>query len=67
MTNDEIYSELALKLLGKDLQHLDPEELHVIQSIAKRDVSSRDTHDVVDGKLTYGEHLSDRVAAIGGS
>ena len=67
MTAEDTFADLSMKLLGKDLQSLEPEELNVIQAIAERNLSSRDAHDLAIDTSTYGERLSDRVAAVGGS
>lgn len=59
--------QLAQKLLGKQKHELEPEERDVLTTIATQGVVSRDAEDVADEQETYGEQLSDRVAAVGGS
>jgi uncharacterized membrane protein len=59
--------ELAQRLLRKPASALDAEERRVLQGIESGTVLSRDAADVADEQSTFGEHLSDRVAAIGGS
>lgn len=59
--------QLAAKLLGKKGRELEPEEHRVLSSIADNSIVSRDAEDVAGAQETFGERLSDRVAAIGGS
>lgn len=58
---------LAQNLLGKPLDELQPEEIHVLEQIQQRRPISRDAADAADSEASFGERLSDRVAAIGGS
>lgn len=58
---------IAIRLLGKTASELDAEEQRVLASIDSRNTLSRDAADVADERATFGEHLSDRVAAVGGS
>ena len=59
--------DIAIRLLGKSASELDAEEQRVLASIDSRNTLSRDAADVADERATFGEHLSDRVAAVGGS
>ena len=59
--------DIALRLLGKPLEELDAEERRVLAGIAAGTPLSRDAADESDAKATFGERLSDRVAAVGGS
>jgi uncharacterized membrane protein len=59
--------DLALKLLRKPDSALEPEERRVLEGIEAGTISSRDAADVADEHASFGERLSDRVAAIGGS
>ena len=58
---------LAERLFGKQRHALEPEEENVLRGIQHGTPISRDAADVSDEQSTYGERLSDRVAAIGGS
>ena len=60
-------TDLAQRLLGKDPADLDAEERRVLAGIESGTIVSRDAADVSDERSTFGERLSDRVAAIGGS
>ncbi len=60
-------TDLALRLLGKTPGELDDEERRVLSGIESGTTLSRDAADVSDERATFGERLSDRVAAIGGS
>ena len=64
---DHRISDLAQRLLGKSSQALDEEERRVLLGIQDGTTVSRDAADVSDERSTFGERLSDRVAAIGGS
>lgn len=67
VTDLEKFADLSLKLLGKEVHDLDSEEENVLKSIAEHNLSSRDATDVAKDGATFGEHLSDRVAKVGGS
>ncbi len=58
---------LAQRLLRKRHNVLEPEEVNVLQGIHHGIPISRDAAEVSDERSTYGERLSDRVAAVGGS
>jgi uncharacterized membrane protein len=58
--------ELAVDLLGKELDALSPLERDVIERIATRKVTSRD-HSDHKQDMGFGARLADRVAAVGGS
>jgi uncharacterized membrane protein len=59
--------KLALDLLGKSLDQLETEEAKVLHHIHHVQRTSRDVGDIVDEQSTFGERLSDKVAAVGGS
>lgn len=58
---------LSDSLLGRPYEDLEAEERRVIESIHRRTPVSRDASDVSDDASTFGERLSDQVAAVGGS
>ena len=60
-------SDLASRLLADGYDEFGIEERRVLENIAAGRLTSRDAADVADESETFGEHLSDRVAAIGGS
>lgn len=59
--------DIAVRLLGKSAGDLDEEESRVLANIKSRNTQSRDAADVADERATFGQRLSDRVAAVGGS
>ncbi len=59
--------ELAMDLLGKTIGELEDEERKVVHRIHSHTAISEDASDIADAQASFGEHLSDRVAAIGGS
>ena len=65
MNNEIRY--LAQHLLHAGTAPLNDRDRRVIQRVARRMHVSRDVNKVFDGRLTVGEKLADRVAAIGGS
>ena len=67
MKNVPSVEQLAIDLLGKSLDQLEVEEAKVLHHIHHVQRTSCDVRDIVDKQATFGEHLSDRVAAIGGS
>lgn len=67
MKNVPSVEQLAIDLLGKSLDQLEVEEAKVLHHIHHVQRTSRDVREIVDKQATFGEHLSDRVAAIGGS
>jgi uncharacterized membrane protein len=58
---------LAQHLLHAGLSPLDARDRRVIARIARRVHTARNLNQEFDERLTFGERLSDRVAAIGGS
>ncbi|MBN8816659.1 MAG: DUF1003 domain-containing protein [Sphingomonas sp.] len=60
-------TDLARHLLGKEDAALDEEERNVLEDIVLGTPTTRDAADVADERATFGDHLSDRVAAVGGS
>lgn len=57
----------ARRLLGKPESALDDEERRVLASIEAGTLVTRDAGDEADARSSFGERLSDRVAAVGGS
>lgn len=66
MSEDQVKA-LAKRLLDLGLQDLTVRERRMIEQIAAKHAISRDVQAEFEARLTYGEHLSDRVAEIGGS
>ena len=60
-------AELAERLLRKPAHALEPEERRVLEGIEAGTTVSRDAADESDARASFGERLSDRVAAVGGS
>lgn len=58
---------LAQRFLGKQPHELEPEEIHVLEQMRKRLPVSRHAGEASDEVSSFGERLSDRVAAVGGS
>ena len=59
--------QLSTTYLGKNSSELEPEELRVLNSLHSQTPLARDAADLSDDVSTYGERLSDKVAAVGGS
>lgn len=59
--------EIARRILGKSPSELDEEEQRVLAQIEAGALVARDAADVADAKASFGDRLSDRVAAVGGS
>jgi len=66
MSEDQVRA-LAKRLLDLGLKDLTARERRMIEQIAARHAISRDVQAEFDARLTFGEHLSDRVAEVGGS
>ncbi|GAA4000553.1 DUF1003 domain-containing protein [Sphingomonas humi] len=58
---------LAERLLGRSDIDIGEEERRVLAAIAAGTASSRDVNDEATAQASFGDHLSDRVAAVGGS
>ncbi|KTE34002.1 MULTISPECIES: DUF1003 domain-containing protein [unclassified Sphingopyxis] len=67
MNGETHLADLSLRLLGKHVDALDPEESRVLHAIAERAPTSRDAADLDDAQASVGDRLADRVAAVGGS
>ena len=67
MTNGGSIEELAVELLGKTADSLSRAERRVLESIHRREVTSRDLGVTHGETSTFGQRLADHVAAIGGS
>ena len=66
-TKQSLLADLSQRLLGKAPGDLDDEERRVLAGIEAGTTVSRDAADLADERATFGERLSDRVAAVGGS
>ena len=67
MATSSPLDDLSHRLLGKPPGELDDEQRRVLAGIEAGTTVSRDAADLADERATFGERLSDRVAAIGGS
>ena len=67
MTNKETIGELARQLLALDEGELHAREKAVIDKVVRRLAVSRNINVEIQRSKTFGEHLADRVAEIGGS
>ncbi len=67
MTTARSVDDLAVELLGKKSGALTAAEHRVLERIHKRTAISRDIGVVHESDATFGERLSDHVAAVGGS
>ncbi|MBU3077047.1 DUF1003 domain-containing protein [Sphingomonas quercus] len=59
--------DLARHYLHKDTHALGEEELNVLESIDAHTPIARDATDIDDDQASFGDRMSDRVAAVGGS
>ena len=59
--------ELSEQLLNRPLASLSPEERGVLEAIVSREIVADDASNLADEQASFGERLSDRVAAVGGS
>lgn len=59
--------QLSEQLLDKPLAALSPEERGVLEAIVSRQIVADDAGILADEQTSFGERLSDRVAAVGGS
>ena len=67
MTMNPEIDVLAERMLRKQPRNLEPGEANVLKNIHLGVPTSRDAADVADEQSTFGERLSDSVAAVGGS
>ena len=67
MVTSSPLDDLSHRLLGKPPGELNDEQRRVLAGIEAGTTVSRDAADLADERATFGERLSDRVAAIGGS
>ena len=67
MSNTETIARLARQLLELDEGELHAREKAVIDRVVKRLAVSRNINVEIQRSKTFGEHLADRVAEIGGS
>ena len=59
--------ELSLRVLDKPATALDNAERRVLQSILEREPLARNVLDFTNEKISFGDRLADKVAAVGGS
>lgn len=59
--------QLSEQLLNKPLVALSPEERGVLEAIVSHEIVADDAGILADERTSFGERLSDRVAAVGGS
>ena len=59
--------QLSEQLLHKPVGALSPEERGVLEAIVSRQIVSDDAGELADERASFGERLSDQVAAVGGS
>ncbi len=67
MVTSSPLDDLSHRLLGKPPGELNDEQRRVLAGIEAGTTVSRDAADLADERATFGERLSDRVAAVGGS
>jgi len=67
MTSARSVDDLAFELLGKTADALSASERRVLNRIGKRETTAQNMGEMVDADAGFGERLSDRVAAVGGS
>jgi uncharacterized membrane protein len=67
MQNNEAIAALAQQLLSLDEGELKPNERAVIERCVRRLAVSRNINVDMDTSTTFGQHIADRVAEIGGS
>ena len=67
MSNKEAIAQLARQLLDLDEGELHAREKAVIDKVVRRLAVSRNINVEIQRSKTFGEHLADRVAEVGGS
>lgn len=67
MSAERTVDDLALELLGKSSDALSISERRVLERIHRRQTISKDMGVIHDEGASFGERLSDHVAAVGGS
>jgi uncharacterized membrane protein len=67
MTTGRTIDDLCMQLLGKTSDALSPVERRVLLRIHKRETTGLNSNVEHEANATYGERLSDHVAAVGGS
>lgn len=58
---------LAIELLGKTLEQLNVQEKNVLHRIRGKKVNDDNPVEISKDQMSFGDRLSDRVAAVGGS
>ena len=64
---NEVVKLLAQRILEMGYEDMPARERHVIERVAKRLAVSRNINKEFETKLSFGERLSDKIAAFGGS
>lgn len=67
MSQDVDPHDLARELLGREYDELEPDEQRVLDRVATGTYTVPDADELVQLQNTFGDRLSDRVAAVGGS
>jgi uncharacterized membrane protein len=67
MTRQADPHKLARDLLGRDFDDLEADEQRVLRRVAAGTFTGRDADELAQAHASWGDHLADRVAAIGGS
>jgi uncharacterized membrane protein len=67
MTRPADPRKLAHDLLGRDYDDLEWDEQRVLKHVAAGSFTGRDADELAQAHATWGDHLADRVAAVGGS
>ncbi|GAA4029268.1 DUF1003 domain-containing protein [Sphingomonas rosea] len=67
MAGQTTTADLIERLLTRSDIDIGEEEKRVLAAIAAGTASSRDVNDEASARSSFGDHLSDRVAAVGGS
>ncbi len=63
----ELRTEHIEKLLTEDRGALSKHEKEVIESLSRQDILAENVNQMFERKLTFGEHMADKVAKLGGS
>lgn len=67
MIRDADPHKLARDLLGRDFDDLEADEQRVLKRVATGSFTGRDADELAQAHATWGDHLADRVAEVGGS
>ncbi|MEO5705815.1 MAG: DUF1003 domain-containing protein [Alteraurantiacibacter sp.] len=67
MSHETDPRELALELLGRELDELEPDEQRVLIRVATGTYTVPDADELAQSQNTFGDRMADKVAAVGGS